>query len=98
MRSVVRHPAAGPRLFGALLALCAAGACLPLAVGAAAVDGLPSWLWVAGGLVGLCGGVALLLGRSGRSDAQEALAHGLDFLDEMSASRNAELRAELLVR
>lgn len=85
----------GARLLGALVALCAAGACLPLAVGAVSVD-LPSWALVAGGLAALCcAAMLLLLGKPGR---QDALAHGLDFLDEMSASRNAELHAELLVR
>ena len=81
------------RLVAALVALCAAGACLPLAVGAVALD-VPLWVLVAGGLAGLCSAAMLLLGKPWR---QEALAHGLDFLDEMSASRNAELHDELLV-
>jgi len=78
----------------ALAALCAAGACLPLAVGIGSAD-VPSWLWVVGGLLGLCSATRLLLGMPLRRDGA---AQGLDFEDEMSASRNAELHAELLSR
>ncbi|APW38805.1 hypothetical protein RD110_17635 [Rhodoferax koreense] len=80
------------QMAGALVALCAAGACLPLAVSEGAPV-LPSWLWVAGGVTGLGCAVRLLLGGPLRRDAA---APSPDFMDASSASRNAELRAELL--
>ncbi|MDB5893645.1 MAG: hypothetical protein JWQ88_1176 [Rhodoferax sp.] len=75
----------------ALAGLCGAAACLPLALGRT-VDFLPSWLWVAGGLAGICGAARLLLAAPSQREAQAQ--HAL-FDDEESASRNAELRAEL---
>ena len=89
------RPARPPSRAGApawaLAGLCAAAACLPLALGMS-VDVLPSWLWVTGGLAGLCGAARLLLAAPSEREAQAQ--HSL-FDDEASASRNAELRAEL---
>ncbi len=85
---------AGPSMLWGSIALCGAGACLPLAVGVSPAN-LLCWVYVAGGMAGLCGAVRLLLGKPPRRGAP---GYEFDFSDEKSASRNAELRAGLLRR
>lgn len=80
------------RMALALLALCGAGACLPLAV-VALSTGWPSWLWVAVGMASLAGAGGLLLGAPLPFDSA---AGGFENSDEIGISRNADLRKQLL--
>lgn len=74
------------------MALGGLGAALPLA---ALLDSVPVWPLTLGALASLAAALWLLaaapLRASGRGE------HAFDFQDEMSASRNAELRAQLLI-